>query len=358
VVSSWNYTGTCIVYPPPSLSLTFCPSFTLHLLQTRASGKIVTLYIEPITGKRFRSWPSVVRHLDPSIPNIVRKKRKRKKKDSTSSSEEDSESSEEESGSSEEESGSSEEESESSEEESESSEEESESSEGESLKEEERHSLMSWKKTRCGDCIGCTSEDCGKCRYCVDKRKNGQKGNIFYFNVFVYVNLSNIFSPPTSPPTRFSGTCIKRTCVNMKIALVKNITSNRRIKKSKRKTKKTRKKKSTTTTTDRKNRSHLRRSATLKKKNYAEESESESMEEQVVGGGASSSSEEEEEEASSSEEEEEEEEASSSEEDDEDIEWQRIKLSRTRRLQLAGIGVSNMHNKEVTLYGRRNIHNS
>ena len=32
------------------------------------------------------------------------------------------------------------------------------------------------KRRRCGACDGCTAEDCGECRFCIDKPKFGGKG--------------------------------------------------------------------------------------------------------------------------------------------------------------------------------------
>ena len=34
-------------------------------------------------------------------------------------------------------------------------------------------------RTRCGECDGCTTtEDCGSCKYCRDKKKNGGPGRL------------------------------------------------------------------------------------------------------------------------------------------------------------------------------------
>lgn len=35
------------------------------------------------------------------------------------------------------------------------------------------YSANSQKRRRCGECTGCTSLDCGKCKYCRDKTKFG-----------------------------------------------------------------------------------------------------------------------------------------------------------------------------------------
>ena len=61
------------------------------------------------------------------------------------------------------------------------------------------HFIIGKKRTRCGDCKGCISSDCGMCKFCEDKPKFGgrgtlkqccvkrrciridQKGNNFYF---------------------------------------------------------------------------------------------------------------------------------------------------------------------------------
>ena len=36
--------------------------------------------------------------------------------------------------------------------------------------------VVSRKRTRCGDCDGCAASECRKCRYCCDKPKYGGKG--------------------------------------------------------------------------------------------------------------------------------------------------------------------------------------
>ena len=34
------------------------------------------------------------------------------------------------------------------------------------------------RKKRCGQCAGCTTPDCGKCRFCADKKKYGGTGRL------------------------------------------------------------------------------------------------------------------------------------------------------------------------------------
>ena len=34
------------------------------------------------------------------------------------------------------------------------------------------------RKKRCGQCVGCRTPDCGKCRFCADKKRNGGMGRL------------------------------------------------------------------------------------------------------------------------------------------------------------------------------------
>ena len=38
--------------------------------------------------------------------------------------------------------------------------------------------IIGKKRTRCGECIGCTSSDCGTCKFCKDKPKFGGRGTL------------------------------------------------------------------------------------------------------------------------------------------------------------------------------------